>query len=492
MNANYQAILQRFSTRKVLVIGDLMLDVYLQGTSNRICREAPVPIVDVKRRCDMPGGAATAAVNVAALGARSVYLAITGRDRAARVVASLLRERGVDASGVVYAHGRETITKRRVLSDGQLLVRYDTGSTGDPAPADERALIERLVSLYPTVDAVLVSDYRYGTVTPAVIAALSALQRQYHKLLVVDSPRLPLFRALRPAAVKPNYVEATALLGLEPVGKGQRVEQLLAHGQRILDVTGASVAAVTIDSEGAVIFERDKAPYRTYARPVRDSMAAGAGDTYVSALTIMLALGSTPLAAAEVASAAAGIVVHKDGTATCSLAELEQAFAPPQKIVTSRAELAGRVQAYREQGRRIVFTNGCFDILHRGHINYLAQARSLGDVLIVAVNDDASVRRLKGADRPVNALDDRMVVLAALDSVDHVVSFSEDTPEDLLRLVRPDVYVKGGDYTRATLPEARVVEALGGVVEILPYVEERSTTSVISRIRAGVAGVAGD
>lgn len=484
MSANYSTSIQRFRSQKVVVIGEMMLDVYLSGTSNRICREAPVPIVNIIGREDMPGGAANTAANVAAMGGSVKFLTVTGDDAEARIVTSLLEACGVDMSGIVRDAARQTLTKQRVLSDGQLLVRYDYGTTDGLTAACEQQLIERLVEAYGEAEAVLVSDYGYGILSDAVLDALKDLERQHPKLLVVDSKYLAKYQSLQPTAVKPNYGESLELLGLEQAAKGKRVDQMLKHGHEILAITGASIAALTIDSEGAVIFERGRTPYRTYAKAAPDSKAAGAGDTYVSALTLALAAGCSALQAAEIAAAAATVVVHKDGTARCTADELAQYFAPPQKIITSREELAERVQAYREQGRRVVFTNGCYDILHRGHIHYLGQAKALGDILIVGVNDDDSVRRLKGAERPINPLDDRMQVLAALDTVDYVVSFGEDTSVELIKIVKPDVFVKGGDRDKASLPEAPIVESLGGVVEIVPYVAELSTTAVIQKIRA--------
>jgi D-beta-D-heptose 7-phosphate kinase / D-beta-D-heptose 1-phosphate adenosyltransferase len=489
MNNPYQSVIQRFSKQKVLVIGELMLDTYLSGTSNRICREAPVPIVNVQQREDMPGGAANAAVNLAAMGAKTTFVTVTGHDREGAIVAALLKKCGVNTHGIVYDTSRETITKKRVLADGQLIVRYDYGTIGPLSPECEQELIERLTSLYPKTDAVLVSDYGYGILSDKVIEALEGLQKQHPKLLVVDSKYLGLFHDLHPTAVKPNYQEAIQLLNLPKASKGKRVEQILANGKCILDVTGASVVTLTIDSEGSVIFEKGKAPYRTYAKPVPNSQAAGAGDTYVAALTVALSLGLAPLEAAELAAAAASVVVHKKGTATCSAKELAQFFNPPQKVIHDRDELADRVRAYREQGRKVVFTNGCFDILHRGHISYLSDAKALGDVLIVGVNSDESVHALKGPERPINQLDDRMQVLAALDCVDHVVSFDEPTSVELIKVVEPDVFVKGGDYTKDDVPEAPVVEELGGTVEILPYVADQSTTAVIEKIRAAEAKI---
>jgi D-beta-D-heptose 7-phosphate kinase/D-beta-D-heptose 1-phosphate adenosyltransferase len=458
-----------------------MLDVYLNGTTERISREAPVPIVNVTYRENVPGGAANAALNFAALGARVALLTVTGDDGDARTVLRMLDERGVQTDGVLCAPDRETLAKRRVISEDHLLVRYDTGST-TPIPALwERRLIARLKMVYADADAVLLSDYGYGVLTSGVIKALKALRDRDPKPLVVDSKDLTRFAELRPDAVKPNYGEAARLLNLSPLP--DRVEQVSLLGPTALDLTGARIVALTLDSDGAVIFERGEAPFRTYAQPVQNSKAVGAGDTYAAALTLCLALRLPTVDAAEVAAAAANVVVKKTGTVTCSTDELQAYFFIPQKIIRRRAELNRLLDVYRALGKRIVFTNGCFDILHRGHVSYLTQAKARGDVLIVGVNTDASVRRLKGADRPINPLDDRMEVLAALDCVDHVVSFGESTPIELIKLIQPHVFTKGGNYAKSALPEAPVVEALGGVVEILPYLLDRSTTEVIRKIQ---------
>jgi D-beta-D-heptose 7-phosphate kinase/D-beta-D-heptose 1-phosphate adenosyltransferase len=250
-------------------------------------------------------------------------------------------------------------------------------------------------------------------------------------------------------------------------------------------MTGAAIAAITLDHSGALVFHSgDETPYRTYARPQPNSRAAGAGDTFTSALAASLACGAPIEHAAELASAAASIVVSKNGTASCAADELKEHFSTHEKFITDNFQLALRVAYYRRAGRKIVFTNGCFDILHSGHTAYLNRAKALGDILIVGLNSDRSVRQLKGPNRPINALEDRAQVLAALSCVDHIVSFDGDTPHDLISMVRPDVFVKGGDYTRDTLPEAGLVEELGGKVVILPYLAEHSTTSVIEKIRS--------
>jgi D-beta-D-heptose 7-phosphate kinase/D-beta-D-heptose 1-phosphate adenosyltransferase len=480
------ALVDRFADLSVLVVGEAMLDVYLHGRSQRLCREAPVPIVAVEGRWDAPGGAANTAVNARHLGAAVTLLSLVGADDEGRRLRAALEARGVRTEHVVVDPGRRTLTKQRVLAGSHLLLRFDEGSTEAPPPRCQRELGSRLRRLFAEQQAVIVSDYGYGVCTGRVISDLAAAQARSPRVVVVDSKTLLAYRDVGPTAVKPNGDEALALLGAgrRPADSRLRLELIAREGGRLLDLTGAQVAAVTLDADGALVFERGRPPYRTYAEPTDHGRAVGAGDTFACALALALAAGGDVPAAAEVASAAAAVVVGRQGTATCSAAELRARLALGDKFCPDTATLLARLAAHREHGRRIVFTNGCFDILHRGHVASLNAAKALGDVLVVALNTDAGVRRLKGPGRPINPLEDRVQVLAALSSVDHIVAFDEETPVTLLRQVRPDVFVKGGDYTRGRLPEAAVVEALGGQIVILPYVEDRSTTGVIERIRS--------
>ncbi|MBF6599134.1 MAG: D-glycero-beta-D-manno-heptose 1-phosphate adenylyltransferase [Dehalococcoidia bacterium] len=478
--------LDRLRGVRALVIGEAILDCYLTGSAGRICREAPVPIVDVAARTDAAGGAANTALNLAALGAGVALVSVVGDDPEGRLVRGALAAAGVETEHVIRGSARRTLAKHRVIAGSQLLVRFDQGTTSALEADTERALVGRVRSAAADADVIVVSDYGYGILTPAVIHELAALRQLRRRVLVVDAHDLPSYRALRPTAVKPNYDEAVRLLGVRRLdGADARAEQMASQGERLLELTGAGCAAITLDADGAVLCERDAPPYRTYARPTRHSRAAGAGDTFVATLAGALAVGASSTTAAELASAAAAVVVGKDGTSTCMASELRAYLTADDKAVSDLGAFARRVAFHREQGRRIVFTNGCFDILHRGHITYLNRAKALGDLLIVGINSDASVARLKGASRPINALDDRVQVLAALSCVDHIVPFDGDTPEQLIRALRPHVFVKGGDYTRETLPEAPLVEALGGVVQLLPYLEERSTSHIIERIQAG-------
>ena len=483
-NTNLLNIIDGFTNQKMLVLGEAMLDSYLQGTSERLCQEAPVPVVDVHQTVHVPGGAANTAVNLRSLGAEVLFLSAIGEDEAGSKLRQALEDKQVSCH-LLPVPGRDTLAKQRVLSGSQIVVRFDQGSTAPLEGEYETRLIERLKVLFKECDGLIISDYNYGIVTPRVLDVLEYLQRKYPRLIVVDSKRLHAYRRLNVTAIKSNYDETLNLLGLKKVqGETDRIRQITNHGRQALEITGARIAAVTLDRDGALIFHHeDNAPYRTYAKPQPGSRAAGAGDTFVSALAVSLASGAHVEHAAEIASAASSIVVSRNGTSACSAEELRDHFSADEKVIQDVFQLALRVESYRRAGRRIVFTNGCFDILHRGHIAYLNRAKALGDILILGLNSDLSIRNLKGPDRPINPLDDRAQVLAALSCVDHIVPFDSDTPHELIRVVRPDVFVKGGDYTLETLPEAGLVNELGGRVEILPYLESYSTTSVIEKIR---------
>lgn len=483
-NASLAPFLNRFSTLRVTVIGDAVLDSYLEGEAGRICREAPVPNVTVSSRVDAPGGASNTAANVHSLGGKVSFLSVCGDDAEGTLLRQTLEACGAPASDLLTEPGRQTVAKHRLSAADQLLLRFEKGDHR-PLSADiEEKVIARLTELFPQSDAVIVSDYGGGTLTPRVIEALASLQSLRPTTLIVDSRcRLPTFARASVTAVKPNYEELLELIGADADEVDDRVELVARHAEEILARSGARIAAVTLDSDGAVVLEHGQPPYRTWAAPSRKSCVAGAGDTFVAAMTLALAAGTPTALMAELASAAAAVVVGKQGTARCSGRELREYLAGPAKFVHDVERLAERADFLHRQGQRIVFTNGCFDLLHAGHIAFLNAAKALGNLLIVGVNSDASVRRLKGPDRPINPLEDRLQVLASLGCVDHVIDFDSDTCCDLVRQIRPDVFVKGGDYLRAELPEAALVESLGGIVRILPYERDCSTTGLIERIR---------
>ncbi|MBB6097394.1 D-beta-D-heptose 7-phosphate kinase/D-beta-D-heptose 1-phosphate adenosyltransferase [Deinobacterium chartae] len=488
MNRTLHELVDAFRHLRVLVIGEAMLDSYLSGEVGRLCREAPVPIVDVQGRHDVPGGAANTAMNVHALGARVDFLSVVGTDLEADLLRQALEAGGVDSRGLIAASGRRTLLKQRVTAGGQILLRLDQGSTEALEVRAERELIEALEIAFIHADVVIVSDYGYGVLTDRVIATLRELQARHPRVLVADARRLERYREVGVTAVKPNYPEACALLGQEAcVDDEARLEQMRRQGPEVLRRTGARMAAVTLDVAGGWVFERGQPPYRTYTHPAPNSAATGAGDTFVSALALALGVGAHAHQAADLASAAARVVVGRAGTTACRADELRGHIGAERKL-QDVPTLCARLAYLRSQGRRVVFTNGCFDLLHRGHITYLNQAKALGDVLVVGLNSDDSIRRLKGPQRPINTLEDRAEVLAGLSCVDHIVAFDEDTPARLIEQIRPEVYVKGGDYTLQTLPEAPLVLRLGGEVRLLPYLEDRSTSGIIERVRQAYGG----
>lgn len=484
MPANLTDLLDRFAGLRVTVIGDAMLDSYLEGSTDRICREAPVPVVTLQRRTDAPGGAANTAANITSLGAQVNLIAAIGADAEGDRLRAVLSGRGVSPKHLLVLPERATLAKIRLSAASQLLVRFDQGCTTLLDQASEDVLIARLRDCFPHSDALIISDYGYGVLTPRIINALAELQQQTPRIIVADSKQLSALSSIGLSAIKPNYAEAVALIGPWRLSSyPSRTEAISAHGEELRAQLGAQIAAITMDAEGALIFEAGQPPYRTYARPATHVRAAGAGDTFVSTLALGLAAGATVPAAAELASAAAAAVVERDGTTSCTVDELRLRLGTDAKVMSDLDSLAGRARQYHLCGQRIVFTNGCFDILHRGHIALLERAKQLGDILIVGVNSDRSIRRIKGPGRPINSLDDRLQVLGALSCVDHLIAFDDDLPTALIQAIRPHLFIKGGDYNRDDLPEARLVEQLGGQIVILPHLDNRSTSAVIERIR---------
>ena len=485
---------EAFAGCEVVVVGDVILDGYLSGHTERLCREAPVPVVTLRAETNVPGGAANVAANLRALGARVTLLSVVGDDAEAAAMRVALAGADVPSQGLVVDPERSTLAKRRLMADGQMVARIDQGTTTHVTGEAERALVERLEGAYARCDAIVVSDYGCGVVTPALVAALSALRgADDRRVMALDAKRPDSHADLRPTFVKPNYGEALALLERagEPVplwSADGRAASLAPMAPAFLRSTGADFVVVTLDSEGALVITADEPPQPIPPLAVDHAYPSGAGDTFLAAATLGRVVGASAVEAARLGIVAAGVAVRKTGTAPCSARELHDALAGAEKFEPDASRLADRLRAMREQGMRVVFTNGCFDILHRGHIEYLERARRLGDVLVVGVNDDDSVARIKGPSRPVNTLRERVHVLGALSSVDIVVPFAEDTADSLLAKLRPDVFAKGGDYLRETVPEASVAEALGIELAILPLVEDRSTSGLIERIREASQG----
>lgn len=485
----------------VTVIGDSILDGWWDGTIERFCREAPAPVVQVQRRDFAPGGAANTAMNLAAMGAEVRFISLIGEDPAGRTLLDQLRSAGVDVSHVVSHPAMTTTTKFRVSSGGQVMLRLDDSATDLPAEG-RRHMADAIPEALPGSSAVVLCDYGAGALEGAVREAIlenlgpgseggqatPAVVRQ-DILVVVDAHYPGQWADLKPDLATPNAQEAARLLGTELPGGAARCPFVEAHADQLLRASGAGAVVVTLDREGTLTVRpggtsQEPATHRTWARPQAEKQASGAGDTFVAALTIARAAGLPLTTGVDLAQAAADVVVHRPGTSVCTTDELAKHLRGFADTALTDAELARQVEEHRREGKRIVLTNGCFDVLHRGHTRYLNQAKQLGDVLVVALNSDSSVRQLKGPDRPVNHEADRAAVIAALSCVDHVIVFDTPTPIPLIDLLQPDIYAKGGDYTPEMLQETVAVERYGGTVTILDYVAEHSTTAVLERIRA--------
>jgi D-beta-D-heptose 7-phosphate kinase/D-beta-D-heptose 1-phosphate adenosyltransferase len=463
-----------FSSTRVVVAGDVMLDRYLFGSTGRISPEAPVPVVHVHETDDRPGGAANVAVNLAALGVSTSLVGVVGKDAAADALESIMGEHGITCS-FARAEDRPTITKTRVQSRGQQLIRLDEENVLALAGDEMAASLEGALG---NAGAVILSDYGKGALSdvPAMIAAC-----RESKVPVLVDPKGTDFEKYRGASlITPNQSEFEAV-----AGKSESDDALVERARAMMDDLELDALLVTRSEKGMLLVEAGAEPLflSTQAREVFD--VTGAGDTVIATLAAALASGQTLASAAALANIAAGLVVRKIGVATVTPGEISAALhqrGQGGRGLVGLETLLALVDEARGRNERVIMTNGCFDVLHAGHVAYLEEAKSLGDRLIVAVNDDESVRRLKGESRPINALEDRLLVLAGLAAVDWVVPFSEDTPARLIEAVLPDVLVKGGDYQPEEIVGAREVLQNGGEVRVLAFRDGHSSSRIIDRL----------
>ena len=464
----------------VLVVGDVMLDQYVWGEVERISPEAPVPVVRATLRDERPGGAANVAMNLANLGATVTLMGLAGGDAEQQRLESLLAERGIEPCFVTTPNA-PTTTKLRVLSGHQQIMRLDTESRSQVSGEAYEQLLQRASAALPEAAVVVLSDYAKGALSEVVCQALIRAAKQRGIPVLVDPKQQKFARYRGATVVCPNLKELAAATGVP----SSEVERLLGAGQTLVSSLGLQSIVATLGEKGITLLRPESRMHApAIVRQVYD--VSGAGDTVVAILALTIACHLPMEAAVELANVAAGVVVGKVGTAPIQREELlgalshEIALRMDEKVLPLERLLA-RVASWRWGGERIVFTNGCFDILHIGHIRLLEDARRKGERLIVGLNSDASVRRLKGRSRPVVGQDERARVLAALGAVDAVVVFDEDTPLRLIEALRPDVLVKGGDYAEDNVVGAREVRAWGGRVELIPLVPGASTTRLIAK-----------
>lgn len=473
-----------FSAVTILCVGDVMLDRFVHGAVERISPEAPVPVLRLTRTDEMLGGTGNVAHNVASLGGRAVLIGLIGRDDAARSLRTAIAAVPGILPALVETSYRPTIRKTRYVAGQQQLVRADEEGLA-PTHADEAVALRAAIDAHlPAADALVLSDYGKGVLSPEIVAHAIAAARAAGKPVFVDPKGEDFSRYRGATCITPNLRELAEATRL-PVGD----EVAAAHAAEIARATAdADAILVTRSARGMLLAERDGSIHVIPARARAVFDVSGAGDTVIATLALAHAGGRTLAQAMHIANAAAGVVVSKPGTATADIAEvlheLDQVDEPVSSGLIALPRLLDRVAAWRARGLLVGFTNGCFDILHPGHVGLLAAARAACDRLIVALNTDDGVRRLKGPMRPVNDLDSRARVMAALRSVDAVVGFAEETPLELIRRIRPDILVKGGDYTIATTVGADIVIASGGRVVLPDLLAGHSTTATIARIDA--------
>ncbi|WNC71611.1 bifunctional D-glycero-beta-D-manno-heptose-7-phosphate kinase/D-glycero-beta-D-manno-heptose 1-phosphate adenylyltransferase HldE [Thalassotalea psychrophila] len=465
-----------FNQARVLVVGDVMLDRYWSGSTGRISPEAPVPVVKINNHEDRPGGAANVALNIASLGGQVTLSGLTGDDDVAESL-----DTNLSAMDVICKFSRSidvpTITKLRVLSRNQQLLRLDFEESLHHLDKTElNNLVEQNIMQHHLL---LLSDYDKGTLSN--VSEIIALAKKNDIPVLVDPKGSDFSKYKGATLITPNLSEFEGV-----VGPCKDETELVAKGQKLLAELDLQALLVTRSEHGMTLIRANEEELHlpTQAQEVYD--VTGAGDTVIATLALSIAAGSSFSEASALANIAAGVVVGKIGTSTVSEVEIAQAISSGQESgsgVVSEEQLKIMITQAKQRGEKVVMTNGCFDILHAGHVSYLSHAGKLGDRLIVAINDDDSVKRLKGSGRPVNPMDRRMAVLAGLGAVDWVVNFSEDTPQRLIANLLPNILVKGGDYKVEDIAGGKEVIAAGGEVQVLNFEEGISTTEIINTIR---------
>ncbi len=466
----------------ILVIGDLMIDHYLWGGCDRISPEAPVPVVGIRNETTVLGGAGNVVNNLLALGSRVSVAGVIGDDANGAELALMLQSSGIDTKALLRQQGRITSKKSRIIASNQQVLRYDQESTepiSDVLAEQISDVIEADILLY---NIIVISDYAKGVVTPYLMQRILALAESHEKKVVVD-PKGSDFRKYEGAyLLTPNKKEAILATGIDIVDDASLEAALL----QMKSTCKLHTSMVTLSEEGIALYDTNMRRFPTVAREIYD--VTGAGDTVIASLAFALASGVSIDTAASFANYAAAVVVGKVGSATASMDEIEMYASSLHRSnsethIKSVEQIHHIVQRAKANGERIVFTNGCFDILHVGHVKYLQEAKSFGDLLIVGLNADRSVRALKGAGRPVNPQEDRAYLLAALEAVDYVVIFSEETPYELIKMIAPHTLVKGGDYAGKEVVGTEFAQEL----KLVAFVEGKSTTTTIEKIKGNIS-----
>ncbi len=476
-----------FDRCRILVIGDLMIDHYVWGEVDRISPEAPVQVVSVSSEEDTLGGCGNVVNNIVALGGRVSLAGVVGDGVDGDLLLSKCAALGVDTGGVVREPGRPTTRKTRIFAANQHVLRIDRETLREIGEETLERLAAAVEKKIGEVDLVVVSDYGKGTVTPALLGRVTRAAAAMGRRIIADPKGIDFSRYGAVTVLTPNKKEAGLAAGIRITDD----DSLNAAARRLMKGSELESLLVTCGKEGMVLFERGREPFKIAAEARQVFEVSGAGDTVVAVLGLALAAGATLRSAAALANTAAGVVVGKIGTATLSRRELaaarDRAADPTAAKIKTWEELPLLAQELRKKGKRIVLTNGCFDLLHAGHVMLFSAAKQLGDVLIVAIDDDDSVRKLKGPGRPVIQARERLRILSALDAVDYVVEFTSDRLPELLEVLRPEVLTKGSNYATEEVAGRDLVERLGGKVVLVPINEAISATRIIDSIRNGKA-----
>jgi len=462
----------------ILVVGDLMIDHYLWGSCERISPEAPVQVVDIQKETTVLGGAGNVVNNLKALGANVSVSSVMGDDENGKELITMLHTIDVNTQNLIIEPKRKTSKKSRVIAVSQQILRYDKESKNSISQESMQKILTSLASTIAKYDAVILSDYGKGVLTQELSQGIIRLAKKHNVKVLVD-PKGKDFAKYRGAyLLTPNKKEAILATGIDIKDEESLKRALIA----LKNECDLDVSLITLSEDGIATYEKEVKIFPTVAKEVFD--VTGAGDTVIASIAFALSVGKSLEETAAFANLAAGVVVGKIGSATVTIDEIEDYEASLHKStsdahIKSFVEIDKIVQRYKKNGKKIVFTNGCFDILHVGHVKYLQIAKGFGDVLIVGLNSDASVSRLKGPSRPINQAQDRAYLLAALEAVDFVVPFEADTPYELIKMIKPDILVKGGDYEGKDVVGTEFASEL----KLVDFVDGKSTTKTIEKIQ---------
>ena len=476
--------ISKFEKCNLLVVGDLMVDEYLWGDVDRISPEAPVQVVSVKEENYTLGGSGNVANNLIALGAKVSMAGVIGSDRYGHLLLTKLNELGVNTEGVVMEPERPTTRKTRIISGNQQVLRIDRETKKDISQQTLDVILNYIERVMPDVDLVLISDYSKGLITAALLSSLISIIKKYNppRRIIVDPKGRDFSKYSGVSLLTPNKKEVALASGIEIVDEST----LIKAGKRIFENVKIEKLLITCGKDGMVLFEDEK-PYYITAQSKQVFDVSGAGDTVIAVLGLAIASGASFVKAASIANTAAGIVVGKVGTSTVSKNELLSALTTncdyASKKQISFSELPAVVLKLKAGNKKIVLTNGCFDLLHAGHVTLLSASKKLGDVLIVAIDDDESVSSLKGPGRPIISEKERISILSALDSVDYIVVFSSKQLNKIIEIIRPNILTKGSNYIFEDVIGREVVERCGGRVVLIPITKNVSSTSIINNIR---------